>query len=258
MTLKAVIFDVDGTLADTEDAHRQAFNATFREAGLPWAWDVGLYAELLAVVGGKERLRHYCRCVDSERLRAPDADSFIARLHERKTRLYKRRVEQGEIPARPGVLRLIHQLRAAGVRLAIATTTSRGNVDVLLATTLAALPPGTFEVIGAGEEAAAKKPAPDIYRWVLEQLHLPADACLAIEDSSNGVRAARGAGVPVLVTVNPWTRGDNFVGSLAVLSDLGEPHRPSTAMAGAARAGKSVVDPEMLRRWHALRSAIAT
>lgn len=258
MTLKAVIFDVDGTLADTEDAHRQAFNAAFREAGLPWAWDVGLYVELLAVAGGKERIRHYCRCVDSERLRAPDADSFIARLHERKTRLYKRRVEQGEIPVRPGVLRLIHQLRAAGVRLAIATTTSRANVDVLLATTLAALPPGTFEVIGAGEEAAAKKPAPDIYRWVLEQLDLPAEACLAIEDSSNGVRAARGAGVPVLVTVNPWTRGDNFVGSLAVLSDLGEPNRPSTAMVGAARAGKSVVDPEMLRRWHALRSAIAT
>lgn len=155
MTLKAVIFDVDGTLADTEEAHREAFNNVFREFGLPWHWDVELYVELLGVAGGKERLRHYCRCVDSARLAAPDAGAFIARLHERKTRAYNRRVAQGEVPARPGVSRLIGELRAAGVRLAIATTTSRANVDVLLDTTLADLPPGTFEVIGAGEEARA-------------------------------------------------------------------------------------------------------
>ncbi|MDP3037023.1 MAG: HAD-IA family hydrolase [Rhodocyclaceae bacterium] len=221
MTLQAVIFDVDGTLADTEEAHRQAFNASFREFGLPWHWDVELYVELLAVAGGKERLRHYCRCVDSARLAAPDADDFITRLHERKTRLYNRRVAQGEVPARPGVSRLIRELRAAGVRLAIATTTSRANVDVLLDTTLADLPPGTFEVIGAGEEATAKKPAPDIYRWVLGELDLSGDDCLAIEDSKNGVRAACAAGIPVLVTESSWTRRDDFTGAVAVLPDLG-------------------------------------
>lgn len=220
MNLRAVIFDVDGTLADTEEAHRQAFNATFKEFGLPWHWDVELYVELLAVAGGKERLAHYCRCVDPARLAQPDGMDFIARLHQRKTRVYERRVEMGEVPARPGVVRLIRELMEAGIRLAIATTTSRANVDVLLATALADLPSDCFEVIGAGEQAATKKPAPDIYCWVLGQLGLPGANCLAIEDSKNGVRAARGAGIPVLVTESPWTRRDDFTGALAVLPDL--------------------------------------
>ncbi len=220
MNLKAVIFDVDGTLADTEEAHRQAFNATFKEFGLPWYWDVALYVELLAVAGGKERLAHYCRCVDPARLAQADGMDFIAKLHQRKTRVYERRVEMGVVPARPGVVRLIHELIEAEVRLAIATTTSRANVDVLLATTLADLPPDCFEVIGAGEQATAKKPAPDIYRWVLEQLRLPGEDCLAIEDSSNGVRAATGAAIPVLVTESSWTHRDDFKGAVAVLPDL--------------------------------------
>jgi HAD superfamily hydrolase (TIGR01509 family) len=220
MTLKAVIFDVDGTLADTEEAHRQAFNATFKEFGLAWYWDIELYVELLAVAGGKERLAHYCRCVDPARLAQPDSMAFIEKLHERKTRLYELRVATGEVPARPGVIHLVRELLDAGVRLAIATTTSRANVDVLLATTLADLPANCFEVIGAGEQATAKKPAPDIYRWVLNQLGLPGDACLAIEDSKNGVCAALGAGIPVLVTKCFWTGDDDFTGAMTVLPDL--------------------------------------
>jgi HAD superfamily hydrolase (TIGR01509 family) len=232
MTLEAVIFDVDGTLADTEEAHRQAFNATFKEFGLPWHWDFELYVELLGVAGVKERLAHYCRCVDPQRMAQPDSANFIARLHQRKRRVFERRVEMGEAPARPGVVRLIRELIDNEVRVAIATTTSRANVDVLLATALADLPPGCFEVIGAGEQAAAKKPAPDIYRWVLDELELPGDACLAIEDSRNGVRAALGAGIPVLVTESAWTRRDDFTGAAAVLPDLAD------------------VDLAVLRRFH--------
>lgn len=231
--MKAVIFDVDGTLADTEEAHRQAFNATFKEFGLSWHWDVELYVELLAVAGGKERLAHYCRCVEPARLAQPDGMGFIAKLHQRKTRVYERRVEMGEVPPRPGVVRLIRELLVADVRLAIATTTSRANVDVLLATALADLPPDAFEVIGAGEQAAAKKPAPDIYNWVLGELGLPGADCLAIEDSRNGVRAALGAGIPVLVTESSWTRRDDFTGAVAVLPDLAD------------------VGLAALRRWHA-------
>lgn len=231
--MKAVIFDVDGTLADTEEAHRQAFNATFKEFGLSWHWDVELYVELLAVAGGKERLAHYCRCVEPARLAQPEGMGFIAKLHQRKTRVYERRVEMGEVPPRPGVVRLIRELLVADVRLAIATTTSRANVDVLLATALADLPPDAFEVIGAGEQAAAKKPAPDIYNWVLGELGLPGADCLAIEDSRNGVRAALGAGIPVLVTESSWTRRDDFTGAVAVLPDLAD------------------VGLAALRRWHA-------
>ncbi len=222
MTLAAVIFDVDGTLADTEEAHRQAFNAAFQEFGLPWHWDVELYVELLAVAGGKERLTHYCRCVDPRRMMQADSAEFIARLHQRKTRIYERRVEMGEVPARPGVVRLIRELAENDVRVAIATTTSRANVDVLLATTLGDLPLDCFEVIGAGEQATAKKPAPDIYHWVLNELQLTGADCLAIEDSRNGVRAARAAGIPVLVTESAWTRRDDFTGAVAVLPDLAD------------------------------------
>lgn len=220
MSLEAVIFDVDGTLADTEEAHRQAFNVTFKEFGLPWHWDTTLYAELLAVAGGRERLAHYCRCIDPARMAAPDGVTFITRLHARKTQVYERRVAMGEVTARPGVLRLIRELSAAGVRLAIATTISHSNVDVLLGTALAELPPGTFEVIGAGEQAIAKKPASDVYCWVLDRLDLAAEDCLAIEDSQNGVHAARGTGLPVIVTASAWTKRDDFSGALTVLCDL--------------------------------------
>lgn len=250
--LEAVIFDVDGTLADTEEAHRQAFNATFRELGLPWGWDEALYRRLLAVSGGKERLRHYCAEADPTLLEGADAEARIVAMHEDKTRRYAEAVASGSIPPRPGVCRLITDLRAAGVRLAIATTTSLSNVASLLQGSLADLPDDTFEVIGAGEHAADKKPSPVIYDWVLSRLGLAPERCLAIEDSENGVRAATGAGLPVLVTESRWSRGDDFSGSLAVISDLGEPDAPFRVLAGdPIETGRGWVDAALLVRWHA-------
>jgi HAD superfamily hydrolase (TIGR01509 family) len=232
MSLKAVIFDVDGTLADTEEAHRQAFNASFRAHGLPWEWDAPLYRELLAVTGGKERMRHYCERFHPAFLSRPDAGAAIAGLHADKTRRYAELVAQGGIPARPGILRMIRELQTDGVRLAIATTTSRANVAALLATSLSELAPDTFAVIGAGEDAFDKKPSPAVYAFVLERLALAPEDCLAIEDSRNGLRAAQAAGLPVLITECPWTAGEDFAGALAVLPDLG------------------AVDAARLRRWH--------
>ena len=247
--LQAVIFDVDGTLAETErDGHRPAFNAAFKEYGLDWEWDVPLYGELLAVTGGKERMRTFCAKYRPEFLERADADAMIAELHQAKTRHYVAFMERGEIPPRPGVVRLIKDLKSAGVRLAIATTTTPANVDALLAHTLHELPPGTFEVIGAGDIVPAKKPAPDIYTWVLEQLALPASTCLALEDSHNGVLAARGAGLPVVVAESSYTVGEDFTGAVAVLSDLGEPEAPFQVLAGDADR-KIMVDTELLRRW---------
>jgi HAD superfamily hydrolase (TIGR01509 family) len=221
MQLQALIFDVDGTLADTEhDGHRPAFNAAFAEHGLAWHWNERLYGELLDVTGGKERIRHYAQLYEPAFLARPDADELIRTLHATKTRHYLSLLDEGDIPLRPGIAGLIAEARAAGLRLAIATTTTPENVTTLLAASLAPGAAAWFEVIGAGDVVPAKKPAPDIYLWVLERLRLPAAACLAIEDSANGLRAALVAGVPTVVTESEYTRGQDFSGALAVLPDL--------------------------------------
>ncbi len=223
MTLRALIFDVDGTLAETEqDGHLPAFNAAFAGAGLDWAWPADLYGRLLSVTGGKERIRHYAERHHPAALEQPGFDALVRQLHAAKTRDYVARVEAGRIPLRPGIARLIDEAEAAGLLLAIATTTTPENVTALLDATLGAGAAGRFAVIGAGDCVPAKKPAPDIYLWVLERLGLPAADCLALEDSANGLRAALAAGIPTVVTESAYTRGEDFSGALAVLPDLAE------------------------------------
>jgi HAD superfamily hydrolase (TIGR01509 family) len=219
MLPRALIFDVDGTLADTErDGHRVAFNRAFAEAGLDWEWDIPLYGELLRVTGGKERMKHYANRLAPSAVRH-DLDTLIPRMHVAKNQYYNDLLAAAKIPLRPGVRKLLEQARAAGVRLAIATTTSPENVLALLSH---ALPDGEqwFDVIGAGDVVAAKKPAPDIYFWVLERLGLAARDCLAFEDSENGLRSALAAGLTTIVTPNGYTKDHDFTGAAAIAADL--------------------------------------
>lgn len=205
----ALIFDVDGTLAETErDGHRPAFNQAFAEYGLNWHWDAERYGELLAVTGGKERIRHYAERHAPEIAGRPDFAQLVQALHARKTAHYLRIVDAGQVPLRPGVATLIHAARAAGLRLAIATTTTPENVTALLRASLAPDAATWFEVIGAGDIVPAKKPAPDIYQWVLDRLNLPAARCLAIEDSENGLKSALAAGLRCVVTVSEYTAAE--------------------------------------------------
>ena len=248
--LKALLFDVDGTLAETEEVHREAFNHLFAEYGLDWVWDRDLYRELLAVTGGKERIRHYIERYHPEFRPPKDLDSFIAELHAAKTRKYGEIIASGRVPLRPGVRRLLEEARAEGLRLGITTTTSPDNVRVLLETSLSPESLDWFEVIAAGSVVPNKKPAPDIYLYALEQMGLEPGACLAIEDSYNGVRAALGAGIPVLVTASAYTEGEDFNGAALVVDQLGEPGQPFRVLSGEA-GGAQWVTPALLREVHA-------
>ena len=221
MTLRALLWDVDGTLAETEDeGHRIAFNQSFAEAGLDWHWDSALYGELLAFTGGKERLLAWWRRIDPDAAERPAAAATVRRLHQRKTAIYLELLARGAIGLRAGVQALLLQAQAAGLRQAIATTTTPENVTQLIDVTLGAEGRRLFEVVGAGDVVPAKKPAPDIYLWVLERLGLPAHECLALEDSAAGARAAQAAGVPVLLTRSRYTGDAPVPGCVADLESL--------------------------------------
>jgi HAD superfamily hydrolase (TIGR01509 family) len=213
----ALIFDVDGTLAETEELHRQAFNHAFACQGLDWQWDRAVYKDLLRVTGGKERIRAH-----HERLRiaAPLSDVDIAELHRIKTAHYAELVETGCCPLRPGVTDLLIAARARGQRLAIATTTSHGNIDALLSRALGKRWAADFDAIVAGDDVRLKKPAPDVYVEILARLKLDASDCVAIEDSANGLIAASRANIPVLITRSMFFRDDDFSQARVVLDDL--------------------------------------
>ena len=278
--LKALIFDVDGTLAETErDGHRLAFNQAFAEVGLEWNWSVEAYGKLTEIGGGKERIAYYLENFDhfqqlenlhnlpSPELLNPELlnpelpnpelpnpelietrepiqslksqlqhiaqdqgfetlKEWIADLHHRKSSYYAQILAQGLIRPRPGVLRLLEEAKTLGIPLAIATTSALPNALSLLQTTIAPDSQAWFQVIAAGDMVPQKKPAPDIYQYVLAQLQLSPAECLVFEDSQVGLAAAKGAGLTTIVTVNDYTEGQDFSTADLVISHLGEPDLP--------------------------------
>ncbi len=235
--LKAFIFDVDGTLSNTErDGHRVAFNRAFEEFGIDWHWSVETYGELLAVTGGKERMKFYVdKFLDQDKI-PEDIEAKIPELHAAKTRHYTELLSTGAIPLRPGVERLIDEARQRGFRLAIATTTTPENVTALLTHTLGADSIDWFEVIAAGDIVPAKKPGPDIYEYALEAMKLSADECIAFEDSENGVRSSTGANLCTIITINDYTKDHDFADACIVLDQMGEPGHAFSVITGDANS----------------------
>jgi len=222
MTIKAIIFDVDGTLADTEDGHRKSFNKAFAENGLDWNWDVALYDQLLKVTGGKERIKYYVQDWLPDFQKPADYEGFVKHLHAVKTAHYTAMLREGAIPLRPGIKRLITEAYTAGITLAIATTTTPENVSALLEVGLGKDWAKYFSANGCGDIVPHKKPAPDIYDWVLRELKLSPADCIALEDSYNGLHSALAAGIKTYVTINPYTCKQDFTGAAAVFDDLGD------------------------------------
>ncbi|ULQ45902.1 HAD-IA family hydrolase [Flagellatimonas centrodinii] len=239
MTLKAILFDVDGTLADTESlGHRPAYNRAFRQMGLGFRWGPKLYRKLLRQPGGRERLRHYIlkyqpdlgthrAAVDA------DLDQWVAEVHALKSKYFRRFMRRGQVPLRPGIARLMREAHDAGVRLAIVTNASRKTLNPVLKFIMGPALCSVIEVVASGEEVGHKKPAPDLYRLAMARLGLTAADCVALEDSEMGLRAARAAGLPAVVTVNDDTREQDFSGAALVVSSLGEPGAPSCVLRGA-------------------------
>lgn len=210
--LKALFFDVDGTLAETEEGHRHAWNVAFAAHGLGWTWGQPLYRDLLQIAGGRERLSHYA----AGRLSAGE----IATIHADKDRRYQTAVARGEVALRPGVEALIADARRCGLQLGIVTTSGRVNVETLLRATLGASAPGWFSVWATAEDASAKKPDPAVYHVALERSGLTPDTVLAIEDSRNGLLAAHRAGIPVLLTPSFYMSGEACNEAAQVWPDL--------------------------------------
>ena len=226
MGIEALIFDVDGTMADTEEAHRVAFNLAFERYRLGWTWEPSEYRELLRITGGKERLAKYIDTLplaDAERKRLR---TLVPEVHAEKTRFYSSFVADGAVPLRDGVARLLDEALEAGCKLAIASTTTAVNIDALLESTLGPRGLDMFSAIACGDQVRAKKPAPDIYQLALHSLGMRPEHAVALEDSPNGLRAAVAAGLWTVVTPNYWTADGEFTAAALLLPRLGDPERP--------------------------------
>ena len=238
MALQALLFDVDGTLADTEpQGHLPAYNEAFSELGLDWRWSPELYRELLLLPGGKERiieyLRQYGPALGEHRTEIErDAKAWAGRVHQIKSRYFRRLVSTGKVTLRPGVRRLITEADQAGLRLAIVTNASRSSLEPFLEYTLGKELSARIDFIVSGEQVAHKKPAPDLYRLALLKLGVSATECIALEDSSMGLIAATSAGIPTLITINDDTRHHVFEDAVLVVDKLGDPDNPFRALQG--------------------------
>lgn len=238
--MKALIFDCDGVLVDTErDGHRVAFNRAFAEAGIAAEWSIELYGELLKIAGGKERMKHYFE--QNGWPPGKNAETLIPELHKRKTAIFTAMIAGGSLPLRPGISRIVDEARAAGIRLGVCTTSDPKAIDGVL-DLFGAERKAAFELVLAGDVVAKKKPSPEIYNLAKQRLGLAGRDCVVIEDSRNGLLAANGAGMPCLITTSTYTQHEDFHEAARVVPELGDaPNvrirlKDLTTIAAAAKA----------------------
>jgi len=232
MDLSAVFFDVDGTIVETEDFHRRSFNESFKEFNLNWYWDEAIYKELINIGAGKERIRHYISRAWPEMLDYKNLEKYIDSIHKTKNEIYDDYIIDSKIQPRPGVLRLIYELKKKKIRIALISSNSEVNLINLFEKGLKIVHKSIFDLIAHGECTRQKRPSPEIYEWALEKLRLPPQACIAIEDSPRGLESAINAKIDVLVTPSFLTVNEDFKDAKLIVSDLGEDDKPFKTIDG--------------------------
>ena len=239
MLLNAVLFDVDGTISETEDLHRKSFNESFREFNLDWFWDEAIYKELINIGDGKGRIEYYIKRAWPEMLEYKNLTKYINSIHKVKNEIFEDHILESDIKPRPGVQRLIEELKENKIRVVLVSSTSKENLVKLFNEGLD-INISNFDLVAHGDCTENKRPSPEIYEWVLEKLRLPAQSCVAIEDSLRGLESAKNANIKVLVTPSIFTRDEDFTDAKVVVSDLGEKDKPFKKIKGNVYGNKFV------------------
>jgi len=245
--LSAVFFDVDGTIAETEELHRRSFNESFKEFNLDWFWDKPIYKELISIGGGKERIEHYMKRAWPEMLEYKNLSKYINSIHKIKNEIYEDYINESKLKFRPGVLRLIEELKKNNIRIALVSSSSEMNVNNLLKKGLKIKPNNYFDLIAHGDCTKNKKPSPEIYEWTLEKLKLSSQSCIAIEDSPRGLESALAANIKVVITPSDLTLDEKFEGAELIVSNLGEQSEPCELIKGRLELSK-VIDLKVLKK----------
>ncbi len=232
MLLSAVLFDVDGTISETEELHRKSFNESFKEFNLDWFWDEAIYKELINIGSGVERIEYYIKRAWPEMMEYKNLAKYINSIHKVKNEIFEDYIVESEIKPRPGVIRLINELKENKIRIAIVSSTSESNLLKLFKEGLNIDPLTTFDLIAHGDCTKNKRPSPEIYEWILEKLRLPPQSCIAIEDSLRGLESAKSAELNILATPSIFTKEEDFSNAKLVISNLGEPDAPFETIKG--------------------------
>jgi HAD superfamily hydrolase (TIGR01509 family) len=200
--MAAILFGSIGTLADTSELQRQAFNQAFSLHNLDWQWSKEEYMTLLSKSGGLARLETYRQQLDQP------VDTKA--VHRSKSVIFQRLLHEKALHPRPGVVKVIQQAKQAKLKLAFVTTTSRENVLSLLEALRQDIDIRDFDLTVSASEVERPKPARDAYDFALQQLNLGVSDCVAIEDNPGGLEAAKLAGITCVAFPNQNTATCSF------------------------------------------------
>lgn len=256
MALEALIFDLDGTFVDTDELHRRAFNQAFLEFELGFDWKPDLYEKLLSVSGGADRIRHFIDGAPLSQEQKLALHAVVPAVHREKTRIYGEMLSDNAAKLRSGVRRLMGEARQAGLRIGVVATSASANMQPLILSVLGREGASDIRAFVSADRVSRKKPAPDIYLLAASMLDVPPERCVAFEDSTNGVLAAKAAGIFTIATPSRWTRSQDFSRADICLSELGEPDAPlgpadAIRLGGAGFVGLAQVEALYARREHA-------